>query len=109
MSKMGWKSGQGLGKDEQGIQNPIVARKIDKNQAIIEMATTSSPLVSSVVSSPVIVLTNLVGGPDEVDEDLEGSLFSTRFECSFYIFSTRFECSFASSPLVSSVVFRRVS
>jgi hypothetical protein len=98
MSKMGWKSGQGLGKDEQGIQNPIVARKIDKNQAIIEMATTSSPLVSSVVSSPVIVLTNLVAGPDEVDEDLEGSLFSTRFECSF-----------ASSPLVSSVVFRRVS
>jgi hypothetical protein len=33
--------------------------------------------------------------------------FSTRFECCVYIFSTRFECSYTSSPLVSSVVWRR--
>ncbi len=36
-------------------------------------------------------------------------IFPTRLECSFYIFSTRLECSFTSSPLVSSVVFLKMS
>ncbi|KAL0310513.1 UNVERIFIED_CONTAM: DNA-damage-repair/toleration protein, chloroplastic [Sesamum angustifolium] len=30
MAKMGWKEGQGLGKQEQGITTPLVAKKTDK-------------------------------------------------------------------------------
>ena len=38
MKKMGWKEGVGLGKDGQGITAPLMAKKTDKNVAVIEQA-----------------------------------------------------------------------
>ena len=38
MMKMGWKAGQGLGKQEQGITAPLMARKTDKRGGVIVMA-----------------------------------------------------------------------
>jgi len=35
MMKMGWKAGQGLGKQEQGITTPLMARKTDKRAGVI--------------------------------------------------------------------------
>eukprot|EP00897_Mesotaenium_endlicherianum_P004794 jgi/Mesen1/4342/ME000022S03631 len=35
MAKMGWKAGQGLGKQEQGITTPLMARKTDKRAGVI--------------------------------------------------------------------------
>lgn len=34
MEALGWK-GKGLGRDEQGILNPLIARKTDANSAVI--------------------------------------------------------------------------
>ncbi|CTQ41414.1 splicing factor 45 [Babesia microti strain RI] len=35
MEKMGWKAGEGLGKDKQGIKTPLIAKKVAQNSAII--------------------------------------------------------------------------
>ncbi|EEA07486.1 G-patch domain-containing protein [Cryptosporidium muris RN66] len=35
MERMGWKQGQGLGKDEQGITVPLIAKKLNKQSGII--------------------------------------------------------------------------
>jgi splicing factor 45 len=35
MAKMGWKEGQGLGKQEQGITMPLMAKKTDRRAAVI--------------------------------------------------------------------------
>lgn len=35
MAKMGWKEGQGLGKQEQGITTPLVAKKTDRRAGVI--------------------------------------------------------------------------
>ena len=69
MAKMGWKAGQGLGKSEQGITTPLMARKTDKRAGVIVNAT---PLEKGVVKAKgpslmgtptrVVLLRNMVGG-----------------------------------------------
>lgn len=43
MMKMGWKAGQGLGKQEQGITTPLMARKTDKRAGVIVNAPEKKP------------------------------------------------------------------
>ena len=38
LKKMGWTQGKGLGKDEQGITEPIVARKVGRRQGILDVS-----------------------------------------------------------------------
>ncbi|KAL0290326.1 UNVERIFIED_CONTAM: DNA-damage-repair/toleration protein, chloroplastic [Sesamum calycinum] len=77
MAKMGWKEGQGLGKQEQGITTPLVAKKTDKRGGVIVNASESSKKVKSVnfngQPTRVVLLRNMVG-PGEVDDDLEGEV-----------------------------------
>ncbi|KAL0352793.1 UNVERIFIED_CONTAM: DNA-damage-repair/toleration protein, chloroplastic [Sesamum angustifolium] len=77
MAKMGWKEGQGLGKQEQGITTPLVAKKTDKRAGVIVNASESSKKVKSVnfncPPTRVVLLRNMVG-PGEVDDDLEGEV-----------------------------------
>merc|ERR1711957_281187 len=82
MKKMGWKEGQGLGKDEQGMSNPLVLQKTDKASGkIVEGGTIKRDAAGqpepkqpkAAASRPptkVLLLLNLVGAGD-VDEDLE--------------------------------------
>merc|ERR1719421_388017 len=74
LKKMGWKDGQGLGKDGQGITAPLMARKTDKNVAVIEQAKPKTIVKAPGTNfnrepTPVLLLTNMVGRGD-VDEDL---------------------------------------
>ncbi|KAJ6987100.1 hypothetical protein NC653_020352 [Populus alba x Populus x berolinensis] len=39
MAKMGWKEGQGLGKQEQGITTPLMAKKTDRRAGVIMNAS----------------------------------------------------------------------
>ncbi|GER36792.1 splicing factor 45 [Striga asiatica] len=77
MAKMGWKQGQGLGKQEQGITAPLVAKKTDKRGGVIVNASESNKKVKSVsfngTPTRVVLLRNMVG-PGEVDDDLEGEV-----------------------------------
>ena len=38
LKKFGWKEGQGLGKERQGIATPLIAQKTDKHSAVIVKA-----------------------------------------------------------------------
>lgn len=87
MKKMGWKEGAGLGKDGQGIQNPLVMKKTDQRAGVIAegqskrdasqpaagQPTAKQPKAAPPTRPPtrVLLLNNLVGA-GEVDEDLEG-------------------------------------
>ncbi|PIN07330.1 mRNA splicing factor [Handroanthus impetiginosus] len=77
MARMGWKQGQGLGKQEQGITTPLMAKKTDKRGGVIVNASESSKKVKSVnfngTPTRVVLLRNMVG-PGEVDDDLEGEV-----------------------------------
>ncbi|KAJ9691167.1 hypothetical protein PVL29_013370 [Vitis rotundifolia] len=91
MAKMGWKEGQGLGKQEQGITTPLMAKKTDRRAGVIVNASESKPekKVKSVsFNSPptrVLLLRNMVG-PGEVDDELEDEVGS---ECAKYGTVTR--------------------
>ncbi|KAG5235320.1 DNA-damage-repair/toleration protein [Salix suchowensis] len=91
MAKMGWKEGQGLGKQEQGITTPLVAKKTDRRAGVIVNASESKPekKVKSVnfngTPTRVLLLRNMVG-PGEVDDDLEDEVGS---ECAKYGTVTR--------------------
>ncbi|GLT90712.1 hypothetical protein SLE2022_086320 [Rubroshorea leprosula] len=91
MAKMGWKEGQGLGKQEQGITTPLMAKKTDRRAGVIVNASETKPekKVKSVnFNGPptrVLLLRNMVG-PGEVDDELEDEVGS---ECAKYGTVTR--------------------
>lgn len=95
MSKMGYKVGQGLGKDEQGMSSPLEVEKSGANSCRIVEASqrvdTVEPKPSASAkdtrmaelsrnSTRVLLLQNMVG-PGEVDDDLEQE---TKEECKKY-------------------------
>merc|ERR1711933_674477 len=93
MEKFGWRKGNGLGKNEQGITAALIVQKIDSRTAIITTATSYAddlrrPKLSnghrsirtSLTPSPVLSLTNMVGS-GEVDTNLEEETIE---ECSKY-------------------------
>lgn len=92
MAKMGWKQGQGLGKQEQGITTPLMAKKTDRRAGVIVNASEKQEKEKKVKSvningtpTRVVLLRNMVG-PGEVDDDLEGEVAS---ECAKYGTVTR--------------------
>ncbi|XP_048141079.1 DNA-damage-repair/toleration protein DRT111, chloroplastic isoform X1 [Rhodamnia argentea] len=91
MAKMGWKEGQGLGKLEQGITTPLMAKKTDRRAGVIVNASETKPekKVKSVnfngQPTRVMLLRNMVG-PGEVDDELEEEVGS---ECAKYGTVTR--------------------
>ncbi|CAN0911581.1 DNA-damage-repair/toleration protein DRT111, chloroplastic [Linum grandiflorum] len=95
MAKMGWKEGQGLGKQEQGITTPLMAKKTDRRAGVIVNASASKQQQSSEkkvksvnLNGPptrVLLLRNMVG-PGEVDDELEDEVAS---ECAKYGTVTR--------------------
>eukprot|EP00240_Pyramimonas_obovata_P004942 CAMPEP_0118927142 /NCGR_PEP_ID=MMETSP1169-20130426/4680_1 /TAXON_ID=36882 /ORGANISM="Pyramimonas obovata, Strain CCMP722" /LENGTH=390 /DNA_ID=CAMNT_0006868847 /DNA_START=315 /DNA_END=1488 /DNA_ORIENTATION=- len=92
MQKMGWSAGKGLGKDNQGMATPLMAKKTDGRSAVIVNASDNSGLIQREEKRPkladvfssnptkVLMLRNMVG-PGEVDEDLEDEVAE---ECSKY-------------------------
>ncbi|KJE96581.1 Rbm17 protein [Capsaspora owczarzaki ATCC 30864] len=69
MGKMGWKSGQGLGKDEQGISTPLLVAKTGKTSATIVQQQQQTHQRATLV----VLLENMVG-PGEVDDDLQAEV-----------------------------------
>lgn len=91
MEKMGWKSGLGLGRNKQGIVNPLMVQKTDKRGGTIVSSPAAQaqaaeaakkPKVGVIMGTPtrVVCLRNMVG-PGEVDPDLEDEVAN---ECSKY-------------------------
>jgi splicing factor 45 len=63
MAKMGWKAGQGLGKQEQGITTPLVARKTDRRAGVIvDESSSKKPKSVNIEGQPtrVLLLRNMV-------------------------------------------------
>ncbi|CAA6669930.1 unnamed protein product [Spirodela intermedia] len=98
MAKMGWKEGQGLGKQEQGITTPLMAKKTDRRAGVIVNASETKPEKkpkSVNFNGPptrVLLLRNMV------DDELEDEVAS---ECSKYGVVTRvliFEITEANFP-----------
>lgn len=84
MAKMGYKDGQGLGRDAQGMSQPLEIVKVGPgSQGVIvkedKVVTTPSTCLTELVKQPtrIVLLTNMVG-PGEVDADLEPE---TKEEC----------------------------
>ncbi len=51
MARMGWKEGQGLGKQEQGITVPLMARKTDKRAGVIVNAAAAAAAAAAAPAS----------------------------------------------------------
>uniref|UniRef100_A0A1J3IHY7 DNA-damage-repair/toleration protein DRT111, chloroplastic n=1 Tax=Noccaea caerulescens TaxID=107243 RepID=A0A1J3IHY7_NOCCA len=82
MAKMGWKQGQGLGKSEQGITTPLMAKKTDRRAGVIVNASENKSSEKKAKSvningepTRVLLLRNMVG-PGEVDDELEDEVGS---------------------------------
>lgn len=91
MSKMGYKVGQGLGKDEQGMSSPLevdrtginscrIVEPSQKGDTVEAKPSNSKEAELSRNSTRVLLLQNMVG-PGEVDDDLEEE---TKEECKKY-------------------------
>ncbi|EOA37969.1 hypothetical protein CARUB_v10009438mg [Capsella rubella] len=92
MAKMGWKQGQGLGKSEQGITTPLMAKKTDRRAGVIVNASENKSAEKKVKSvningepTRILLLRNMVG-PGEVDDELEDEVGG---ECGKYGTVTR--------------------
>jgi splicing factor 45 len=51
MARMGWKEGQGLGKQEQGITVPLMARKTDKRAGVIVNAAAAAAAAAATAAT----------------------------------------------------------
>lgn len=51
MARMGWKEGQGLGKQEQGITVPLMARKTDKRAGVIVNAAAAAAAAAAATAA----------------------------------------------------------
>ncbi|KAL3161408.1 hypothetical protein ABBQ32_010298 [Trebouxia sp. C0010 RCD-2024] len=95
MEKMGWKSGLGLGRNKQGIVNPLMVQKTDKRGGTIVNSPAAQAAAAAEAAPPakkakagvimgtptrVVLLRNMVG-PGQVDDDLEDEVAN---ECSKY-------------------------
>ena len=63
MARMGWKEGQGLGKQEQGITVPLMARKTDKRAGVIVNAAQAAVAVVEKKPPPAPVKGVSISGP----------------------------------------------
>ncbi|KAF3549925.1 hypothetical protein DY000_02009028 [Brassica cretica] len=108
MAKMGWKQGQGLGKSEQGITTPLMAKKTDRRAGVIVNASEKKVVKGVSISGEptrVLLLRNMINslclnlralgnavdedvyvGPGEVDDELEEEVGT---ECGKYGTVTR--------------------
>lgn len=81
MSKLGWKEGQGLGKESQGIAVPLMISKTgDRTGTIAGWNESKEGKIVTTQLQRVVLLKNMVA-PGEVDEYLEEE---TADECSKY-------------------------
>jgi len=105
MEKMGWKVGMGLGREEQGMKTPLMAKKTDSRSGVIVNApdlvgasATPPPMAAAAADgapaekrqklsreemgepSCVVLMRNMVG-PGEVDDELEDEVAG---ECEKY-------------------------
>lgn len=65
MARMGWKEGQGLGKQEQGITVPLMARKTDKRAGVIVNAAQTAA-AAVVEKKPAVKGVSISGPPTRV-------------------------------------------
>lgn len=90
LMKMGWKEGEGLGRERQGMSTPLVMQKTNARAGVIVNAEPSAQPADKkqraagavIVGKPskVLCLRNMVG-PGEVDEELEEEV---GIECTKY-------------------------
>ncbi|KAL4444662.1 hypothetical protein ABPG77_002479 [Micractinium sp. CCAP 211/92] len=93
LEKMGWKEGEGLGRNRQGMATPLVMQKTDVRTGVIVSAPGTAAVEqqqpkrqrAATFNRPptkVVLLTNMASiGPGEVDKDLDREVGE---ECSKY-------------------------
>mmetsp|Transcript_4510 Transcript_4510/g.15855 ORF Transcript_4510/g.15855 Transcript_4510/m.15855 type:complete len:243 (-) Transcript_4510:13-741(-) len=78
MKKMGWKDGQGLGKDGSGMVEPLMAKHIGAGAGKVVDPAAEANEAKTAQSSPVILLENMVANMAEADVSLQQEV---REEC----------------------------